>query len=58
VPANPNALHMGLRSGAIERSDVQELSSLLRTITLGGPQPAPSPVLQALARQLRTILRS
>jgi HK97 family phage prohead protease len=30
IPANPNALALGLKSGAIERSDLQELSQLIR----------------------------
>jgi HK97 family phage prohead protease len=33
IPANPNALQMGLRAGAIEKADLQELAELLRMLT-------------------------
>src|SRR5262245_59794693 len=35
IPANPNALALGLKSGAVEKSDVRELSELLSQ-TLSG----------------------
>jgi hypothetical protein len=34
IPANPNALALGLKSGAVEKSDVKELADLLQ-MTLG-----------------------
>jgi len=42
IPANPNALALGLKSGALEKSDLRDLSDLLR-LTLDHPAaPAPS----------------
>jgi len=32
IPANPRALQLGLKSGAVEKSDLQELASMLRGI--------------------------
>jgi uncharacterized protein len=36
IPANPNALALGLKSGAVEKTDLRELSDLLRQ-TLAAP---------------------
>jgi hypothetical protein len=33
IPANPNALALGFKSGALEKSDIRELSQLLRFLT-------------------------
>ena len=30
IPANPNALALGLKSGAVEKSDLRDLAELLR----------------------------
>jgi len=35
IPANPNALQLGLKSGAIEKSDLGELLDLLRSMRQG-----------------------
>jgi HK97 family phage prohead protease len=45
IPANPNALALGLKSGAVEKSDLKELADLLR-LTLEGSKAvgaSPSP---------------
>jgi HK97 family phage prohead protease len=35
IPANPNALVMGIKSGAVSRSDLRELGELIRAIEAG-----------------------
>jgi len=62
IPANPNALALGLKSGAVEKSDLRELASLLRHVLSTSPiRPitpiSPSPVLLRIARQLRDVLK-
>src|SRR5438093_1225661 len=39
IPANPNALALGLKAGAVEKSDLRELQELLRE-TLGEAKEA------------------
>jgi hypothetical protein len=56
IPANPNALALGLKSGAIEKSDLRDLSDLIH-LTLDRPT-GPSPGLLKIARSLHSILRS
>ena len=59
IPANPNALALGLRSGAVQKSDIKELSELL-TKTLCGDSSASSSESQRLlplARELRDLLK-
>jgi len=59
IPANPNALALGLKSGAVEKSDLRDLANLLRLALeppLGSPAHAPGHL--QLLRQLHTILRS
>jgi hypothetical protein len=68
IPANPNALVLGLNAGAVEKSDLKELHELIRQ-TLGSSkdewQPVPIKVkrrdemaeLIRLARQVREILK-
>jgi uncharacterized protein len=34
IPANPDALALGLKSGAVEKADVRELMELLRTVVV------------------------
>jgi hypothetical protein len=51
IPANPNALQLGLRSGAVQSSDLRDLADLLR-----GAVPA-EPALLPLARALREVLK-
>jgi hypothetical protein len=52
IPANPNALALGLKAGAIERSDLREMLALLREIGSIGPIR-----LMDFARELHGILR-
>ena len=72
IPANPNALALGLKSGALEKSDLRDLADLLRH-TLDHPAapwtvaaersgdaalaPINYPRLITLARQLHQILK-
>ena len=37
IPANPNALQLGLKAGAIQKSDLQELLDLLRSLCASKP---------------------
>jgi Escherichia/Staphylococcus phage prohead protease len=65
IPANPNALALGLKSGAIQKSDLRDLSDLIH-LTLDRPTCPTSPTcptppsssLLQIAKQLRSILRS
>lgn len=68
IPANPNALALGLKAGAIEKADLREMLDLLKSVC-GAIQknPANSPSQSArlntnlqllfLARELRRLLR-
>jgi len=53
IPANPNALQLGVKEGAIEKADLQELLELLRELNQA---PCVSQVLP-LARALRDALK-
>jgi hypothetical protein len=56
IPANPNALQLGLKAGAIQKSDLQELLDLLRSLCsskLLSPSLLPSP--QGGGEQLSTF---
>jgi phage head maturation protease len=59
IPANPDALALGLKSGAIVKSDLQATLDLLR-VTVETPaaqsNPQPNPWLD-LARELRRVMR-
>jgi hypothetical protein len=69
IPANPNALALGLKAGAVEKSDLKDLHELIRQ-TLGSSkdewQPVPVKVkrtdeiaeLVRLAKELRELLRA
>jgi HK97 family phage prohead protease len=68
IPANPNALQMGFRSGAVAKADLQELFELLRLLVetkvghsarTDGPEglAAGSSELLSLARVVRQTLR-
>jgi hypothetical protein len=69
IPANPNALALGLKAGAVEKSDLKELHDLIRQ-TLGNSkdewEPVPIKVkrleamaeLLRLAKELREALKS
>jgi HK97 family phage prohead protease len=54
IPANPNALAMAYKSGAIEKSDLRELSDLIR-LTL---ESSPRTQFFNVARELTRILKS
>jgi len=54
IPANPNALTLGLEAGAIEKADLQALIDFLKHTTA---QPAPPDPLLALLHELRTLFR-
>jgi hypothetical protein len=55
IPANPNALALGLKSGAIEKSDLRDLSDLIH-LTLSRDQQSVNH--HQLLRQLHSLLRS
>jgi hypothetical protein len=63
IPANPNALALGLKSGAIEKADLRETLALLKSILSRRMRPpggikTPNPnSLIFLARELHSILR-
>jgi HK97 family phage prohead protease len=64
IPANPQALALGLKSGAVEKADLSDLADLIHK-TLDTPRGAPvqSPIaaryarLMSLARQLHQLLK-
>jgi phage head maturation protease len=60
IPANPNALALALKSGAVEKTDLRELSDLLRQ-TLASQVPQLSALnlqpLHQLARQIADLMR-
>jgi hypothetical protein len=41
IPANPNALSLALKSGAVEQSDLRETLDLLRSLTAEARQRPP-----------------
>lgn len=66
IPANPNALQLGLRAGCLRRDDLTDLLDLLRqTLASGDPpqhQPGPKGApdfseLLSLARQVSRLIR-
>jgi hypothetical protein len=67
IPANPDALALGLKSGAVTKADLADTLDLLRSLTVDYgpwlPAHVPDPQLStfnsqlALARELRRILR-
>jgi hypothetical protein len=47
IPANPDALALGVKSGAVAKSDLKEALELLRAVAgveCEAPSPRPSPV--------------
>ncbi|HSU55848.1 MAG TPA: HK97 family phage prohead protease [Candidatus Dormibacteraeota bacterium] len=59
IPANPNALALGLKSGAIEKSDLRNLADLIHLTLNEPPQPATNHnQLVRFALDLRTLLKS
>ena len=65
IPANPEALQLGLKAGAIEKADLRDTLDLLRQLVAAPASPlsptAPSSptgqTLLALARELRDLLK-
>jgi len=61
IPANPNALQLGLKAGAVEKSDLRELAELLHSLcpldTSHLSYASHSSQLLKAARDLRTLLR-
>jgi len=49
IPANPNALALGLKAGAIEKSDLADTLDLLRSLTANGVSRRPSVPLRPAA---------
>jgi HK97 family phage prohead protease len=58
IPANPNALALGLKSGAIEKSDLRDLSDLINLTLSDHQQSTPNHQLVRMAKQLHSIFRS
>ena len=63
IPANPNALALGLKSGAVEKADLQDLADLLRTTLAHGRDdfhvvPDRSARTYEVLRRLHSILKS
>ena len=56
IPANPNALALGLKSGAIQKSDLRDLSDLIH-LTLERASSSHQEII-SFAKQLHSILRS
>jgi len=59
IPANPDALALGVKSGAIAKADLQATVELLRAL-VGTPLPQPGPQPNQwidLARELRGVMR-
>ncbi|HWI59245.1 MAG TPA: hypothetical protein VNZ22_18605, partial [Bacillota bacterium] len=61
IPANPNALALGLKTGAIAKSDLRELAELCsRSLEAAPPCSQLStlnPQLISLARQIRDLMK-
>lgn len=58
VPANPEALALGVRSGAVTKGDVREALELLRTVLgVEAEKERQASGLMNLARELRGVLR-
>jgi hypothetical protein len=56
IPANPEALALGLKSGAVEQADVRELAELLSSVLPEAGDTWPETITR-VARELREILR-
>lgn len=66
IPANPSALALGVKSGAVDVADLRELAQLLKHfVSKEGPEPKPSASgsgaeiaqLATMAKQLNEVLR-
>ena len=71
IPANPSALQLGLKAGAVEKADLQDMADLLRSLCASDKSYPSDPSHQshnshashsshllALARRLHAILKS
>ena len=56
IPANPDALAMGLKSGAVEKADLRETMELFRGLA-GTASVEVSPAWLDLARELRRVMQ-
>jgi HK97 family phage prohead protease len=57
IPANPDALALGVKSGAVEKADLKETLALLREVAGPTAWPGGDEEVFSLARELRRILR-
>jgi hypothetical protein len=62
IPANPGALALAVKSGAVEKSDLKDTLDLLRQVTFAAPaqsagRASETRSLLSLARTLRNLLR-
>lgn len=60
IPANPDALQLGVKSGAIDTADLRETAALLESILRHFPAPGatgPGPDLVQLARDIRIVMQ-
>jgi hypothetical protein len=57
IPANPDALALGLKSGAVSRADLQETLEVLRALVGTEPKRRPGDWLD-LAREFRRVMSS
>ncbi len=61
IPANPDALALGVKSGAVEKADLKDTMELLRAVAGAAAEDgrlgeATLPILE-LARELRRVMR-
>jgi len=56
IPANPNALALGLKAGAIEKSDLRDLADLIRFTLAPAQSGTKFKNIMSLAREIRNIL--
>jgi HK97 family phage prohead protease len=57
IPANPNALALGLKAGAIEKGDLRELAALLKHFCAAGMEANVENAWRRLARELEEVRR-
>src|SRR2546430_13770978 len=57
IPANPNALALAVKAGAVQKSDLRETLDLLRQMCRPEPATLKHQPLLALARELHALLR-
>jgi hypothetical protein len=57
IPANPNALQLGLKSGAVKREDLRDLADLLKLTTSAHHATATDPIRSLTTAQLLTFAK-